>query len=216
MAPDRTDEELLAQVAKRDAQALADIYDRHAPRLLGMLTSILPARSTAEEALEQVFLRLWNQARDLEQSGPSLSAWLVMNIRQAALARLRTSRKGRLRPGAADHEQPPPRRTGAPRSHASKPPRETPFEPIPLAWIPRPNEIALVEERLDLLHKVLNQLPKAQREALDLAVFGGLTEEEIAQKLGEPLGRVKTGLRAAITFLRHRCRAVLGTWTANI
>jgi RNA polymerase sigma-70 factor, ECF subfamily len=216
MAPDRTEEELLAQLAKRDAQALSDLYDRFAPRLLGMLVSILPERNVAEETLEEVFLRLWNQARDLEQAGPSLSAWLVMNVRQTALARLRASRKGKLRPGAADSEQPSPHKSATLKSHASKSSRATPFELIPLDWIPRPNEIALLEQRLDLLHKVLNQLPKSQQEALDLAVFGGMTEEEIAQKLGEPLGRVRTALRAAVTFLRHRCRAVLGTWTANI
>ena len=73
-----------------------------------------------------------------------------------------------------------------------------------------------MDERLDLLHRVLSELPKPQRRALELAVFGGLTEEEVAQELGEPLGKVKTAMRAAITFLRHRRRAVMGTWAANL
>ena len=85
-----------------------------------------------------------------------------------------------------------------------------------LACLPQPDEIAALEERRELLKKVMKQLPAAQREALDLAVFDGYTEVEIAEKLGETLGRTKTALRAALRFLRHRLRAVLGTWAANI
>jgi len=205
-------EELLAQVARRDTQALGDLYDRFAPSLLGMLASILPARSMAEEALEDVFLCLWSQARALDQEGPSLPVWLVMTARQAALRRVRDRVK--VRPQAARGEKP--RKSASEKLLAPKSSRAISREPIPLAWLPRPGEIALVDERLDLLHKIINQLPQPQRQALDLAVFGGFTEEEIAKQLGEPLGKVKTALRAAVTFLRHRCRAVLGTWAANI
>lgn len=212
MAVEPMVEELMAQVAKRDTQALGDLYDRFAPSLLGMLESILPARNIAEEALEDVFLRLWSQARALHQEGPSLSAWLVMTARQVALSRLRDG--GKARPQAV--------RGGKPRKPASDKPlapksgRAISRDPIPLLWFPRPEEIALVDERSDLLRKVVNQLPKPQLQALDLAVFKGLTEEEIALQLGEPLGKVRTALRAAVTFLRHRSRAVLGTWSANI
>lgn len=212
MALEPTVEELLAQVAKRNPEALGDLYDRFAPSLLGTLTSILPAQSMAEEALEDVFLRLWSQARALSQEGPSLPAWLVMTARQVALCRVRDRVK--VRPQAVRGAKP--RKSASDKLLAPKSSRAISREPIPLAWLPRPGEIALVDERSDLLHKVINQLPKPQRQALDLAVFGGLSEEEIAKQLGEPLGKVKTALRAAVTFLRHRSRAVLGTWTANI
>jgi DNA-directed RNA polymerase specialized sigma24 family protein len=86
----------------------------------------------------------------------------------------------------------------------------------PAAWIPFPEEVARVDERLDLLQKVINQLPNPQREALELSVFGGCSEEEIARELDEPLGKVRTALCAAVTFLRHRRRAVVGIWAANI
>jgi RNA polymerase sigma-70 factor (ECF subfamily) len=82
--------------------------------------------------------------------------------------------------------------------------------------MPRPEHIALVDARLSLLQRVFNQMPKPQRRVLDLTVFGGYTESEIAEQLGEPLGKVKAGLRAAFTFMRHRQHAVLGTWTADI
>ena len=74
----------------------------------------------------------------------------------------------------------------------------------------------MVDARLGLLQRAFNQMPKPQRSALELAVFEGFTEAEIAAQLGEPLGKVTAGLRAAFTFLRHRQNAVLGTWTADI
>ena len=66
------------------------------------------------------------------------------------------------------------------------------------------------------MNRVMKEMPQRQRETLDLTVFKGYTETEIAQKLGEPLGRVKSELRAGMRFLRHRLRAVLGTWAATI
>ena len=85
-----------------------------------------------------------------------------------------------------------------------------------MAWLPQPKEIALIDDRLVLLHKAINQLPKPQRQALELAVFGGLGESANAAEMGEPLGKVRTSLRAAVTFIKHRRRAVCGTWAANI
>jgi DNA-directed RNA polymerase specialized sigma24 family protein len=88
--------------------------------------------------------------------------------------------------------------------------------PVPMAWLPRPKEITLIDARMVLLHKAINQLPEPQRQALELAVFGGLRETEIAAEMGEPLGKVRSSLRAAVTFVKHRRRAVCGTWAANI
>ena len=87
---------------------------------------------------------------------------------------------------------------------------------FPPAWLPLPKEITLIDDRLVLLHKAINQLPEPQRQALDLAVFGGRSESEIATKMGEPLGKAQRSLRAAVTFVKHRRRAVCGTWAANI
>jgi DNA-directed RNA polymerase specialized sigma24 family protein len=67
-----------------------------------------------------------------------------------------------------------------------------------------------------LLHKAIRQLPPSQRQALDLAVFRGRSESEIATEMGEPLGKAQRSLRAAVTFIKHRRRAVCGTWAANI
>lgn len=188
-----TAEALLARVAEREEAALGELYDRYAPGLLGMVLRILPHRSAAEEVIEDVFVRVWNEARHHPHEGHSVAAWLVITARNVAIERRRAARKlpalARRPPGALQKS---------------------------LFWLPRSEEIALLEERRELLKKVVNQLPKPQRHALELAVFEGYTEVEIAEKLGEPLGRVQAALRAGMRFLRHRLRAVLGTWSANI
>lgn len=184
-------EDLLARIAERDAEALGELYDQCAPQLLGMLMRILDDRAAAEEILEGVFSRLWNDARHMARGEASPAAVLYLTARARAIEKARAS-KG-LAPLAAANLL---------RNLA--------------VWCPRPKEISSVDERQELLRKVVSQLPKPQREALELAVFEGLTEDEIAARLGEPSARVKAGLLAGMRFLRHRLAAVLGTWTADI
>jgi RNA polymerase sigma-70 factor (ECF subfamily) len=182
---------LLARVAERDEDALGELYERFAPGLLGILLRILSDHGAAEDLLRGLFQRLWEQARLLRQEGASVAAWLSMAARAHAIDRRRAELKLPERRLAASLEAFP-------------------------SWLPRPEEIALFSERRELLKKVLNQLPKPQRQALELAVFDGLTETEIAEKSGEPQGKARAGLRAAMSFLRHRVRAVLGTWSVDI
>jgi RNA polymerase sigma-70 factor (ECF subfamily) len=236
MAQVVTAEELLVRVSQRDEEALSDLYDRFAPRLLGALARILHARPLAEEVLQEVFLRLWSEARGLIEAEGSVAAWLVVNARHLALERLRAEKQALVHAGTKQAKEPPPPVVGpghptasglvAPQSREaalhkarrSKPrARKSPPAMLwPAAWIPSPEEVAQVEERLDLLQKVINQLPKHQRGVLELSMFGGYSEEEIARELDEPLGQVRTALCAAVTYLRHRRRAVMGTWAANI
>jgi RNA polymerase sigma-70 factor (ECF subfamily) len=184
---------LLARIAAHDGAALSELYERYAPALLGVGMRILRDRSAAHQVVEGVFARLWREARAEPGPEASVAAWLVVRVRNAAVDRRRAVRK--LPPLAR-------------------------YRPDPLqnsfAWLPRPEDVARLEERRDLLKKIVNQLPKPQRQALELAVFEGDTEAEIAAKLGEPLGRVQAALRAGMRFLRHRLHAVLGTWAVNI
>ncbi len=223
MGIETTREDLLARIAERDLGALGDLYDQIAPRLLGIALRVLDRRDAAEEVVQETFLKAWNIASTLHQERRSVAAWLVVMTRHAAVTRLRA---GRPQAGSGQAESPALREASRAKSavkkhHASKPHAAQSFasfflESSPDAWTPRPEEIAHLDQRLDLLQRVVSELPKPQRRALELAVFGGLTEEEIARELGEPLGKVKTAMRAAITFLRHRRRAVMGTWAANL
>ncbi len=241
MSEELAAEDLLARVAQQhDVGALSELYDRYAPCVYGLISHILPSRDSAEEVLLEVFARLWNESLSLSQEGRSVVAWLVVTAREAAVDRLRAQRmnapdagsqglrtdgvKGSIahtRKSKAAALAPSAAKSLIGKSEAIKPrPADggrTPAEgPIPMAWLPQPKEITLIDDRLVLLHKVIDQLPKPQRQALELAVFGGLSESEIAVAMGEPLGKVRTSLRAAVTFVKHCRRAVCGTWAANI
>jgi RNA polymerase sigma-70 factor (ECF subfamily) len=184
-------EEFPLRLAGHDPEAAGELYDQYAPGLLGMLVQILGDRGAAEEILDDVFVRVLSEARFFSREGCSLGAGLFMLGRARAVERLR-----------AKQSLPTPQRLYSTRKAP--------------AWLPRAEEIEQLDQRRELLQKVVRQLPKKQRDMLDLAVFKGLTEEEIAAKLGEPSARVRAGLMAAMRFLRHRLAAVTGTWAANI
>ena len=224
-------EELLARVASRDVEALASLYDQFAPGLLGILVRMLISKLDAESALEEVFLRLWRDAPGLVRAQGSLAAWLVLMARQVGLERVRAKRAAaaapaprRVRPGQRKAEKPadisvdlrPGERKTVERSPVKPDPHAGVFPSALQIWLPRTEDIALAEARLGLLQRAFDQMPKPQRHALELAVFEAYNESEIAAQLGEPLGKVSAGLRAAFTFLRHRQHAVLGTCTADI
>ncbi len=183
----------MARVAEHDEGALSEIYDRLAPAILGLLVHILPNRAMAEEVLQDVFLRLWVEARRWRREHVSVPAALALLARNKAVDRLRAERNNAARISRKDE-------AGLKLS----------------SWLPRPEEIGLLDGRRDLFKKVINQLPKPQREMLDLAVFQGYTETELAEKLGEPLAKVRSGLVAGVGFVRHRLAAVMRTWAANI
>jgi RNA polymerase sigma-70 factor (ECF subfamily) len=193
LARELTAEELLARVAGRDEAAWAELYDRFAPGLLGMLSRMLPEREMADEILQDVFLRMWVDARRFSKEGGSVTAGLVLLARTKAVNRVRNERR-LVALGSSKGD------------------------PLPkfYSWLPRPEEIGLLDGRRELFKKVVNQLPRPQRDALELAVLDGYTEIEIAQKLGEPLGKVRSGLLAGARFIRHRLAAVMRTWAANI
>jgi RNA polymerase sigma-70 factor, ECF subfamily len=225
-------EDLLNRVAGRDVAAFSELYDRYAPRVFGLITHILPSRPEAEEVLQKVFLHLWNDAQRLGPEKRSVVAWLVVTARAAAVNRLRglpqngpyASAEGQQSPiEKASKGSPRKTKTATAKSPDAKP-KLRPGDGVPTAakktfppsWLPLPKEIELIDDRLVLLHKAINQLPKPQRQALDLAVYGGRSEAEIAVEMGEPLGKAQRSLRAAVTFVKHRRRAVCGTWAANI
>jgi RNA polymerase sigma-70 factor (ECF subfamily) len=233
-------EDLLARVARQDVAALGELYDRYAPRVYGLIVHVLPARDDAEETLQDVFMRLWNESPSLSQEGGSVAAWLVAIAREAVVDRLRASRKNAPSLGPHIYSTGPEKASETVARKSKTPPlpasnarhlerigealkprpangvKNPAIRPVSPAVLPRPKEITLIDDRLGLLHKAIKELPKQQRDALELAVFGGLSESEIAVETGEPLAKAQRSLRAAVTFIKHRRRAVCGTWAANI
>lgn len=186
-------ENLLSRAATGDREAFVTIYDRMAPRVLGVIERILGGSGAGEELLEDVFAELWNASRALAGSEISVAAWLAFRARAAALDRLagRTPRSPRRRESGST-------------------------SPGMAEWLPDAGAIGRLEQRRPLLTKVLGQLPRDQFKALELIVFEGRAETELADQLREPLAKVQAELRAAARFLRHRRRAVVGSWAVNI
>lgn len=157
--------------------AFAAIYDRYRLILFGLVLRILHDREEAEDVLQEAFLQVWRRAGDFDEARGRAFTWLVTIARSRALDRLRAAgSRDRLATQAA---------TVAPDS-----------------VIDAVDE-ALRSERETVVRQALSELPAEQRRALLLAYFEGLTQTEIAERLGTPLGTVKTRMRAGMIKLRE-------------
>ncbi len=177
-----TDEALFARVAARDQEALACLHDRYGGVLLAVAVRIVRDRAEAEEILTDVLLHAWRHAAAFDPARGSAAGWLVMLCRSRAIDRLRSrARRESARAALALG------RTDAP---GAEPPAGDPE---------RSAEVALKRRRI---RAALSDLTDRQREAIDLAYYGGLSHTEIAAKMGEPLGTVKTWIRQGLVKLR--------------
>jgi RNA polymerase sigma-70 factor (ECF subfamily) len=192
MASEMPEQNLMSRIAARDEDALAELYDDLAPRLLGLIRRILGSREEAEEVLQGVFLRVWNEESRQLPTPARTPCYLVQLARDMALQRLKPSIPGR---GPA-----PDKNRGLPQ----------------VRWQPPPEIIPIVEERRAFLSKIFFQLPALQRDGIERVVFEGLSEKEVAVFHAEPLGRAQDELRAGLAFLRQRLLTLVGTWTAGI
>lgn len=179
-----TDEVLAARVRDGDESALAELYDRHADRLFALASSIVRDPAAAEEAVADAFLRLWREA-DHDPERGSVGAYLVVVTRSRALDQRRT-RKRRLKAeqGQAERGESP---TALPLSRFG----------------PAPDRAAELTDDRERIFAALSHLSDAQRAAIELAYFGGLTQREISERLDEPLGTVKTRIRDGMIKLRE-------------
>lgn len=177
------DAALLAAIAQRDADALADLHDRHAPLLLALVRRVLGSDDDAEEIVQETFLQVWRQAPRYDPERASVSTWLVLIARSRAIDRAR-SRGVRARAE----------------------------EQVALEPTPDPQEsngqvgAVLDHERRLRVRRALGGLPVEQRAVLEMAYFDGLTQREIAEHTGTPLGTVKTRTLLAMKKLRDELR----------
>lgn len=169
-----SDEELLRRIARRDPAALASLYDRYAPLVYGLARRIVRDEGQAEDLVQEVFLRVWNRPQVYDQGRGSFRAWLLSVAHHLAVDLIRRRRREvTYQEKLADSFDPP-----------------DPFEKV----------ISQVDGAK--VRSLLDRLPPEQRQVVVLAYFEGLTQREIAERLGEPLGTVKTRLRLGIMKLR--------------
>ncbi len=173
-------EDLLERVARGDRDAVMALYDRFAPVLLAVALRIVGARSEAEDVVQEVFSRAWREAPIFDRTRGSAAAWLVTLTRNRSIDSVR-ARKRRDR-----HEE-----------------DQTREEPLVIE-APTTPEVSVVDaERAAAVRVALESLRREQRVVLELAYFSGLSHSEIAERLGQPLGTVKTRIAQAVKRLRE-------------
>ena len=175
------DAELLRRIADRRQEALAVLYDRFAPLLLALTRRIVGNASDAEEVVQETFLQVWAQAGRYDPRRSSVPTWLVLLARSRAIDLLR-SRGVRQRAVAAATADPEP--DASPEGPAA-------------VWY---------EERRARLATALAELPEEQQAVLQRAFYGGMSQREIAEATGIPLGTVKTRTLLAMRKLRDSLR----------
>jgi RNA polymerase sigma-70 factor (ECF subfamily) len=170
---------LIAACARRDRAAFQRLYERTSSQLLACLIRILRNRASAEDALQDVFVQVWNRAAQFESTRGSAWGWLVAIARYRAIdMRRRESRVAATAlPGEND---------------------------IAIDEEPQDELMALGDRATAALTHCLGALQPRQRECIVLAYQGGLTHAEVASEVGEPLGSVKSWIRRGLAALK-RC-----------
>ncbi|WHZ22062.1 MAG: RNA polymerase ECF-type sigma factor [Nitrospira sp.] len=176
------DPKLLTRVAKGDQQAFGQLYDQSSTLLFTLAYRILSDREEAAELLQEVYLEVWRKIAKYDVGRGSPIAWLVTLTRSRAIDRLRT-RTSRGNHVVADSFEHP---------LVSQTPDAS----------PNPYETQEDQELRQMIVKAILDLPLPQQQAIEMAFYQGLTHTEIAAKLNQPLGTVKTRIKLAMTKLR--------------
>jgi RNA polymerase sigma-70 factor (ECF subfamily) len=176
---------LIDQIAGGDQSALTTLYDSTSRLVFGLILRVVGDRATAEEVLLDVYTQIWRQAGSYDRKRGAPLAWMMTIARTRGIDRLRSS-KGDL----------------------TREPLETSSEVT--ATTPSPEEASVASERGRLVRSALDMLSAEQREVIELAYYSGLSHSEIALRLNQPLGTVKTRTRLGMMKLRDTLRPILG------
>jgi RNA polymerase sigma factor (sigma-70 family) len=170
-----SDEALVALVARADDSALAELYDRFGHVAYGLALRVVRDPALAEDAVQEAFLAVWRSAARFVPERAKASTWILTLVHRRAVDIVR---------------------------------REEPRRTEPLEAAPQPSANLTEDEawlrlRRTRVQEALRRLPDQQREALELAYFGGFTQSELADRLGEPLGTIKSRMFTGLARLRE-------------
>jgi RNA polymerase sigma-70 factor (ECF subfamily) len=174
----KDDGSLVERLRRRDPQAMGDLYDRYGKIAFSVIYRIVRNQSTAEDLLQETFLRVWNRVQAFDQEKGSLGPWVLTVARNRAIDYLR-SLDGRMSKNAFDIER-----------------MESP------AVFSTLESDLLNMDRIKTLRGAFDKLNANQRMVIELAYFEGLSQSEMAERLKQPLGTVKTWVRSALKALR--------------
>ena len=170
--------ELIRQMAAGDREAFALFYDRYAPVVFPLILRIVHERADASDVLQEVFWEAWQGAGRYDPARGSPEAWMVTRARTRAIDRVRATRR---------------------RSATFVAPLAESVAAAPDATA---SDAAQRAEDRGAIRRALERLPEAEREVIELAYYAGLTQTEIAERLKQPLGTVKTRVRLGLERLR--------------
>ena len=184
MALSRTDDgELIARLRRRDPTAMAEMYDCYGRTVYSVVLRIVRDQATAEDLVQEVFLRVWNRAHQFEGSRGALAAWLFTISRNQALDFVRSTEGRNWSTISAGTERLPARCIDAERG-------------------------LLDTLRVQQIQAAIAKLNESQRRVVEMAYFEGLSQTEMAERLQQPLGTIKTWARSALRVLREELSAL--------
>jgi RNA polymerase sigma-70 factor (ECF subfamily) len=175
-------EELIQRLAAGDRDAFGRFYDRYAPLVYPLVLRIVRDRADAADVLQEVFWEAWQNAATYDRARGTPEAWMITRARARAIDRVRAVRR---------------------RTETFVPPLD---DGVMAAAPEAGGDAASRAMDRGIVGAALAQLPAAQREAIELAYYAGLTQTEIAEQLRQPLGTVKTRIRLGLERLRDAVR----------
>jgi RNA polymerase sigma-70 factor, ECF subfamily len=177
------DSGLVARMQRRDPQALAELYDRYGAVTYSLILRVVRDTGIAEDLVQETFLRVWNRVSGFDAQKGSIGPWLLAVARNRAIDYLRSA-GGRER-NAVEYEE---------SDH-------------PSLYCDMEKDI-LASDKARKVKSAIDKLPANHRQVIELAYFEGLSQTEMAERMGQPLGTVKTWVRTALKNLRDELAVV--------
>ena len=175
----KDDDDLVRRLKARDAQVMSKLYDRYGRLVYSVIFRVVRDSAAAEDLVQETFLRIWNRAQSFDQQRGALGPWILTVARNRAIDHLR-SLDGRMAAGALELDR------------IENPAQFTAFE-----------DRALTLDRARRIKEAFQKLAPHQKEVIELAYYQGLSQTEMAERLKQPLGTVKTWVRSALQILRE-------------
>jgi RNA polymerase sigma-70 factor, ECF subfamily len=178
------DTALVVRMQRRDPQALAELYDRYGRVTYSLILRVVRDTGIAEDLVQETFLRVWNRVHGFDAQKGSIGPWLLAVARNRAIDYLRSA--GGKERGALELDE---------TSH-------------PALYCDMEKDL-LTSDKARRVKTAIEKLSPNQRQVIELAYFEGLSQTEMADRMGQPLGTVKTWVRTALKNLRDELGAVV-------
>lgn len=182
----RTEFGLVERLKRREGAAMGELYDRYGKLVYSVIFRIVREQITAEDLTQEAFLRVWNRVQFFDEEKGALGPWILAVARNRAIDHLRSA-AGRMSGKATDLD--------GPLEH-------------PEAFVNLERDI-INSDHARVLRAAMEKLSAKQREVIEMAYYEGLSQSEMAERMNQPLGTVKSWVRTALKILRSELEEVV-------